>query len=193
MLSKPYLWCISTCSFRALFISLNPRRVSLPRLLARSLTKNPLKISFCSKRALLFPIGSIVKVCSPSKSPFIQRWPIHLSSLGGLTLSTVGLNVVPLAPVGWIRTSSFAPFLNSPFAQRMKGFQSGNFAKSVSTNQTSSGELLISMLLTNSFLKNYYPSIFRWSDKFRYSLFFPASNLILVTVNCRSFHKPSVR
>jgi hypothetical protein len=53
----------------------------------------------------------------------------------------------------------------------MNGFQSGNFTKSVSTDQTSSGEALISILLANSFLRNITHTAFSWSANLSISYF----------------------
>ena len=46
---------------------------------------------------------SIVKMCSPSKSPGTRRWPSQRSSRFGSALRMVGRKVIPLAPEGFER------------------------------------------------------------------------------------------
>jgi hypothetical protein len=59
---------------------------------------NPVKISLWVNFTLLFPMESIVKICSPSKNPAIPKCHIKRNSLLGSIFVIIGLNAVPLDP-----------------------------------------------------------------------------------------------
>ena len=119
---------------------------SPPRKLPR-----PLKISRWINRTWFCSSCSIVNMRSPFNSPGSKPLPYHLSSWFGSIFVKVGLYVLFFPLEVEICISSFDPSITVPIISRINGFQSGKWAKSVSTCQTFSADAFISISVFISF------------------------------------------
>ena len=96
--------------------------------LAWSGTSKPFKISLSTKRTVLFPIGSIMKLCSPLNSTGRITWYFQLNSLFSTTLTTAQCNVMSCVSVLTFTSTSSSTF-SFPIACWMKGFHSGYLSR----------------------------------------------------------------